>query len=70
MIVQRVKELASGAFAHAVMKKKCLLEIRAVIKDFVGQEEGNLKRNNYYTQYPQQYQEESNFKRNFNQYRQ
>lgn len=43
MLVQIIKGVAAGAFAFAIMRKTNLREIRAIINEFVGQDEGNLK---------------------------
>lgn len=48
MLVQKIKEIVIGPLAYAVIKKTNLREMRSIINDFVGQDEGNIKKISYF----------------------
>ncbi|XP_055914735.1 uncharacterized protein DDB_G0289917-like [Eupeodes corollae] len=43
MLVQKAKELAAGALAHALADRYSIGEVRDIINKFIGQDQGNLK---------------------------
>lgn len=45
MLVQKLKELASGSLAYAIMTKNNLTEIRDILDSFIGQDQYNLRTN-------------------------
>lgn len=42
MLIQRIKQLASGTFAYAIRNKISLASAEATIHEFIGMDEGNL----------------------------
>lgn len=46
MLIQKIKELTVGALSYAISNIYCLTEIRNIVRNFIGQDEYNLKMNN------------------------
>lgn len=68
MLIQKVKELTVGTLAYAVNTKFNLTEIREIVRQFIGQDQFNLKTYNYDHGYQQQFKPNvsNNFRPNLN----
>lgn len=62
MLVQRIKEISSGTLAYTIMNICNLSDIRKILRNFISQDEGNIKINKAY-QHPHN---NVNFRHNYN----